>query len=91
MTSPFNHPIASPRLAGRQASNRVGNYGLSAEVEGASGRVAGEMVSGWQVSVAVNKLSHGVDKNELGGDSGAVITTAGQLRRGTPVDPAVLQ
>lgn len=53
--------------------------------------VFGEMVSGWHVSVAINELSHGVEKNEVGGDSGAVITSAGQLRRGTPVDPAVLR
>lgn len=47
-------------------------------------------MSGWQVSVAVNELSHGIDTNEVGGDTGAIITAAGQLRRGTPVDTALL-
>ncbi len=47
---------------------------------------AGEVVTGWDVALAVNQLSHGVKDNEIGGQTGAVIVGAGQLRRGTPVD-----
>lgn len=50
--------------------------------------VFGEMVSGWDVSTAINRLSHGAEANEVGGDTGAIISASGQLRRGTPVDAA---
>lgn len=51
---------------------------------------AGELVTGWDVAVAVNKLSRGAKENEIGGDTGAVIVGAGQLRRGTPVDMSTI-
>ena len=50
----------------------------------------GELVSGWDVALAVNRLSHGLKDNAAGGNTGAVIVAAGQLRRGTPVDVANL-
>lgn len=53
--------------------------------------VFGEMVSGWETAVAINKLSQGQHNNEILGSRSAVITDVGQIRRGRPVPDEVIK
>ncbi|KFM22597.1 Peptidyl-prolyl cis-trans isomerase D [Auxenochlorella protothecoides] len=47
--------------------------------------IFGQVVAGWEVSEAINAVSHGQPEDTAHGDAGVVIVDAGQLRKGTIV------